>query len=157
MTARSFAAAVLVLGLCSGCNSALRSDYSQLDLVNAHGTVTLDGQPLAGAVITFEAPDGQFSFAQTNSSGQYKLQLDSEHGGVTPGEKTVRISTTRKILGLNTEEGEEAEGGGGEGPDGQPLKSDGGERVPDKYNKNSELKVTVSADKTQYDFDLKSN
>jgi len=144
------------LSLIAGCNSDFTADYSQLNLVYAHGTVTLDGQPLPNAVVTFDAPDGQFSYALTNTSGQYKLQLDSDHPGVTPGEKTIRVSTTRKILGLNAEEGG-GEGEGGEGPDGKPLKAAEGEKVPAKYNKDSELKVNVTKDKTEYNFDLKSN
>lgn len=137
----------LLISLCLGCGRQ-QSDYSQLKLVNATGTVTLDGQPLAGAVITFDAPDGQFSFGQTDSGGNYSLQLDSEQRGVTPGEKTIRISTTRKILGLNATEG---------GEDDPSQSKSAEEKVPDKYNKNSELKITVSSDKSRYDFDLKSN
>ncbi|HUQ68165.1 MAG TPA: carboxypeptidase-like regulatory domain-containing protein [Planctomycetaceae bacterium] len=139
------------MSLCLGCGRPA-ADYSTLKLVNATGTVTLDGQPLPDAVVTFDAPDGQFSYGLTNSSGKYSLQIDSEKRGVTPGEKTVRISTTRKILGLNASEGAE-EGD----PATKPKAAVSGEKVPEKYNKNSELKITVSGDKTQYDFDLKSN
>jgi hypothetical protein len=149
MTPRWFPAALgLFLLSSAGCGGS-RADYSQLGLVNARGKVTLDGQPLAGAVVTFDAPDGQFSYGLTDSGGNYALQIDSQQRGVTPGEKTVRISTTRKILGLNTGDG------GEEGdPDEKPRDA---EKVPDKYHKDSQLKITVSSDKTQYDFDLTSN
>jgi hypothetical protein len=141
--------ATAALTLCSSGCGGPAADYSGLKLVNATGTVKLDGQPLPDAVITFDAPDGQFSYGMTNSSGSYSLQIDSEQKGVTPGEKVVRISTTRKILGLNTSDGESD-------PASAPKAAGGGEKVPAKYNKASELKVTVTPDKTQYDFDLSS-
>ncbi len=129
----------------SGC-AGPAADYGGLNLVNVSGTITLDGQPLPGAVVTFDAPDGQFSYGMTDSSGGYSLQIDSEQKGVTPGEKTVRISTTRKILGLNSEEGEED----------SPADRSAGEKVPARYNKSSELQITVAPEKTRYDFDLQS-
>lgn len=148
MNAGSSTAVCLMAWFCLGCGGPA-ADYSSLKLVNATGTVKLDGQPLPDAVVTFDAPDGQFSYGLTDSGGRYSLQIDSEMRGVTPGEKTVRISTTRKILGLNASEGE-SEGD----PAGAKASA---EKVPTKYNKDSELKVTVTPDKTQYDFDLKSN
>ena len=134
-----------------GCDTAPRMDYGKVDLVKAHGTITLDGQPLSGAVVTFDAPDGQFSYGLTDSSGQYTLQFDSEMTGVTPGKKIVRISTTRKILGLNSEDEE----GGEASPEGGPAAS-AEEKVPAKYNKDSELTVDVTTDETEYDFELSS-
>jgi hypothetical protein len=150
MKLQSLVAINLLTSLCVGCGGQ-QSDYSKLGLVNASGTVTLDGQPLPDAVITFDAPDGQFSFGLTDSGGGYSLQLDSDQRGVTPGEKVVRISTTRKILGLNT-----SEGGEQEAPQPKSKAADKNEKVPAKYNKDSELKVTVTSDKSRYDFDLKT-
>lgn len=144
MPLRRCLALFLLAAICTGCGGP-QADYGKLDLVKAGGTIKLDGEPLAGAVVSFEAPDGQFSYGLTNGSGQYSLQLDSQMRGVTAGEKTVRISTTRKILGLNTSEG-------GEGDPATAPKEP--EKVPEKYNKQSELKVTVSSDKSTYDFDL---
>jgi hypothetical protein len=134
-----------------GCSGVPQSDYSQLGLVDAYGTITLDSKPLENAVVTFDAADGQFSYGLTDANGNYKLQLDSVKSGVTPGPKTVRISTTRKILGLNTTEGE------GEADPGQKRAADAPkELVPEKYNKQSELKVEVTPDKREYNFDLRS-
>lgn len=135
----------------TGCTMKQEANYDMITLVEAGGKVTLDGAPLPNAVITFESPEtGSFSYAQTDASGQYKLQYDSVKHGVPIGEKLVRISTTRKILGLNTSE--EAGESGEEGGEKEPAK----ELVPEKFNKSSELKVDVTADKTTYDFDLKS-
>uniref|UniRef100_A0A7C4QRJ3 Carboxypeptidase regulatory-like domain-containing protein n=1 Tax=Schlesneria paludicola TaxID=360056 RepID=A0A7C4QRJ3_9PLAN len=136
-----------LLLLLAGCGGT-QADYSQLKLVPAGGRVTLDGQPLVGAVVTFDAEDGQFSYGLTDSDGSYKLQLDSVQAGVTPGKKIVRISTARKILGLNT-----AEGGGGESEDAEAAERSA-ERVPPRYNSQSELTVEVTPSQTQYNFDL---
>ncbi|MCA9155807.1 MAG: carboxypeptidase regulatory-like domain-containing protein, partial [Planctomycetales bacterium] len=57
-----------LMNVLSGCGSA-GADYSKVDLIQVSGTVTLDGQPLPKAVVTFETPDGQFSYAMTDSSG----------------------------------------------------------------------------------------
>lgn len=142
----------LLLLITSGCSTVPATDYGKLGLVEVSGTITLDGQPLADAVVTFEDPtSGQFSFGKTNSSGVYELQLDSEMWGVVPGPKLVRISTTRKILGLNSDE----EGGSEEGEEG-PAAPRVVEAVPEKYNTKSELQVTVSESETTFDFDLKS-
>jgi hypothetical protein len=146
----------MALVLLAGCGGAPQMDYSQVNLVSAGGVVTLDGQPLPAAVVTFESADGQFSYAMTDSAGNYELQFDSDQAGVTPGPKTVRISTTRKILGLNAEDGAEAgEASEEEGQTPSPSSS-AGERVPAKYNQQSELQVQVSPDRTEFNFDLTS-
>jgi hypothetical protein len=137
-----------------GCSTSPQMDYSGVKLLSVSGTITLDGEPLEGAVVTFEE-DGTFSFGQTDSGGDYTLQFDTETNGCTPGTKLVRISTTRKITGLNTEE----EGGGGETSDEPGQSGDGGsaEKVPACYHKDSKLTVEVSSSKTSFDFDLKAD
>ncbi|MBC7818331.1 MAG: carboxypeptidase regulatory-like domain-containing protein, partial [Planctomycetaceae bacterium] len=95
----------------AGCGVAPSPNYAKVNLLSVSGAVTLDGNPLPEAVVTFDSEDGQFSYGLTDSGGRFSLRFDSVKSGATPGKKTVRISTTRKILGLNTEE----EGGGEEG------------------------------------------
>ena len=77
----SIAFAIVVLGGALGCAGAPQADYGQLNLVNASGTVKLDGTPLEKAVVTFDAEDGQFSYGLTDSSGNYTLQLDTRRRG----------------------------------------------------------------------------
>src|SRR4051794_12579501 len=99
---------VTVLAGCSGSNQKL------VTLVRAGGIVTLDGEPLEGAVVIFEAAAGAFSYARTDSRGRYTLSFDSTEKGVTPGRKTVRISMKRRIKGLNsTDEGSPSDPAGG--------------------------------------------
>lgn len=146
--ALTLALGLLVLSL-AGCDDAPQPNYAALGLVPVTGTVTLDGQPLPSAVVTFTAADGQFAYGMTDSSGRYSLQIDSVMKGCPRGSRKVQVSTARKITGLNSDE----EGGdGGEGP----PKPKGKEAVPAKFNKETELTVDVTPDKTRYDFDLKS-
>lgn len=160
------ASLILVLSAV-GCGGPPQADYSKVDLLSVDGTVTLDGSPLAGAVITFENPeDSTFAYALTDAAGGYELRFDSVMMGCTPGTKIVRISTTRRIPGLNGEEG----GGEGEGDlaeeemgeepgddGGSGAAPAGGERVPSQYNRESELTVEVSPSSLHHDFDLVSN
>ena len=84
-----------LVALClSGCGSS--EDYS---LVPVSGTITLDGQPLAGASISFQrecgdATVGPGSAAVTDASGKYELktaEADSRSGAVV-GMHVVRIT-----------------------------------------------------------------
>lgn len=132
----------------TGCNFGPRADYHTLDLVDISGTVTLDGEPLEGALVTFEEPDQTFSYGRTDASGRYRLMLNSEKSGITPGEKRVRISTT-----ASAGEGE----GDEEDPDAPEAAAAEGERVPARYNRDSELRVTVTESDSHVDFDLTSD
>jgi hypothetical protein len=146
----TFVGLALVI-MSTGCDTGPKSRYDLVDLVDAGGKVTLDGKPLPNAVVTFDDPtDETFSYAQTDADGNYTLQFDSVMSGVKTGKKVVRISTTRKLLALAPKPGAEE----GADPD---QKSKQQELVPEKYNKKSELTIDVTSDKTQYDFDLKSN
>ncbi len=147
----AFAAIACVL---SGCSATNEIDYGKVKLVSVSGTVTLDGQPLAGAVISFDDLEtGNFSFARTNSSGKYTLQFDSDVDGVTAGKKQVQISTVRSILGLRGEEGEEVGERSSEGDKSEAKK----EQVPECYNKKTKLNVEVTPDSSTFNFDLKSD
>lgn len=138
----------------AGCSATNSIDYGKVTLVNVSGTVTLDGQPLAEAVVTFENQEtGTMSFARTNSSGSYTLQFDSEKDGVTPGQKLVRFSTTRTILGLRGEDGAEEGEASTEGPQADRKQ----ELVPECYNGKSTLTVEITPDSTTVDFDLTSD
>ncbi len=154
-TKTAIAWAWICLLFTAGCGGVAPTvDYGNVTLLSVSGSVTLDGKPLPAAVVTFDAEDGQFSYGLTDSSGNFSLQFDSAKSGVTPGKKTVRISTTRQILGLNSEE----DGGDEDGSEGESSKTSprSTELVPARYNKKSELSVEVSSSKKHFEFPLVS-
>ncbi len=142
----------LFLCILSGCSSEPRSNYAAVGLIGASGKITQDGEAVPNAVVVFEhVEDGTMSYAMTSSSGDFVLQFDSEMAGVKPGKKRVEISTTRRILGLNTSEGSsESESD----PD-DVVQSQ--EKIPACYNKETKLAVEVTSSTTTFNFDLKSD
>ena len=141
------AVGLTMLMLCAvGCTARRRADYSQLQLVEVSGAVTLDDQPLVQATIVFEAEDRSFSIGQTDAAGRYRLRYDSERSGVTPGRKTVRISTCPGAFTEAAAPTEEA----------RRVASTSRELVPARYNSRSELTVVVAANTPTLRFDLHS-
>ena len=109
------------------------------DVGGVSGTVTLGGQPLADAMITFSptAEGGSSGVGQTDSEGHYTLSYAAGVQGAQQGANEVRITTFR-----------EAE------PDGDPPQPAVPEKVPAKYNVKTELKVEVKAGSNILDFPL---
>jgi hypothetical protein len=152
MSKSACSALLLTVVVVAGCDATPRMNYEAANLIQARGTVKLDGQPLPNAVVTFESPqNGTQSYGMTDTSGSYRLQFDSRMTGVTPGQKLVKISTTRKILGLN-----QSEGGGETDPANEPKADRSQEVVPPEYNRKSQVIVDVVPSRQVYDFDLKS-
>ncbi|SMP75847.1 hypothetical protein SAMN06265222_12025 [Neorhodopirellula lusitana] len=154
------AIAIAVCGLSglTGCDRGPGVDYGSLGLVPITGAVTLDGQPLTGAVVFFEAPDLTQSYATTDEEGRYTLKFNSEVDGVKPGSKLVRISTTAST-GEVEEEEEEGDEDGSARRTTRPKKDqpNPGERVPSQYNKKSTLTVEITSTDKIVDFHLKSD
>jgi hypothetical protein len=106
---------VSVLVACVGCGS---------DLPSVTGTITLDGQPLENAFVEFtpQEPGGSMSYGRTDANGRYDLMFSLNKRGAVPGENVVRITTADV---------------------GDMGKANTPERVPVRYNRNSELRVMV--------------
>jgi len=139
-----------------GCGGGINTDYSGLNLVDVSGTVTLDDEPVVGAVVIFEAEDGSSSSATTGGGGEYELMFNSEQSGVTQGPKTIRISTSMPASDEDVggeEDGEEEDGVAGE--NGGELSDV--ERIPACYNVDSKLTTTVTDDSGRMDFNLRSD
>ena len=119
-------ASVLMLAGCGG-NSDLP------DLGTVEGVVTLDGQPLSGAQVTFSPASGRPSSGETGSDGSYQLQFTTDEDGAIVGSHTVKIATA---------------------VDGRDDPST--ERVPPRYNSKTELTAEVKAGKNKFDFELSS-
>ncbi len=114
-------------GLAAGCS---RSDRPALGKVA--GTVSLDGKPLAAAIVVFtpELP-GRSSLATTDTAGHYELVYLRDLAGAAVGRHAVRITTA------NEENG-------------------GKERLPGRYNASSTLSADVKAGANTFDFELTS-
>jgi hypothetical protein len=138
----------------SGCTgSATDADYGSLGLVSVSGTVTLDGAPLAGALVQFETPeDRTYSSGTTDSSGSYTLEFNSERSGVLPGKKIVRIR------GGGGDSDDSSAGTDEEDSDAPAAEStSAATAVPACYNTDSKLAAEVTSSTTRFDFDLKSD
>jgi len=146
--------AAIFAGGGAGCGR-LQSDYSRVTLVEGGGRVTLDARPLAGVTVVFRDPEGSFAWGVTDGEGRYRLRFDSVKFGVTPGLKTVLI-TSQPL----SEEGFEPAGddAAAAGPLAErPDPDSAGERVPAKYNRRSTLSVEVTPATRDYDFALTSD
>jgi hypothetical protein len=117
--------------LIAGCGS-------NSGLARVKGKVTLNGQPLEGATVTFQptAADGSPSSGVTDADGRYELMFTFDTPGAMPGEHVVSIGTAGTDI---DDEGYEVE---------RP------ERVPAKYNRQTTLKRTVKPGRNTIDFPL---
>lgn len=81
-------ACILIL---SGCGP------SGPKLGSVTGTVTLDGKPVQGALVTFisKAENGSSSFGKTDANGKYQLEFSTERFGAMLGAHEVEIATKR--------------------------------------------------------------
>jgi hypothetical protein len=120
-------------------------------LAPVSGNVTLDGKPLAGALVSFipAAKPGQTaavtSRGVTDQRGTYTLTTSDDRPGAVIGRHLVHVSTRRA-----------AAAGSGEVLEGQAV-TQSAERVPAKYNIRTELSFEVPAEGTdQADFQLQS-
>jgi hypothetical protein len=106
------------------------------------GTITLDGEPLEGAQVTFDPlfSDGSPAYSKelTDENGYYEMWYQTDRKGVLIGEHTVYIQT---------EQHQQME-------DGRNIVVP--ERVPARYNQETELKITVEKGKQEKNFDLTS-
>ena len=125
-----FAAFVLLAGAIIGCGNS--------DLGSVNGTVRLGGQPLENALVTFTpVAGGRPAAGKTDSSGYYELVFSRDDEGALIGEHTVSISTMGEKVAADGESSELIP-----------------EKVPAKYNVNTELKKTVEGGSNTIDFDL---
>jgi len=139
MRARLLLGFALVLGL--GCGSGKFAPVS--------GTVTMNGQPLAGALVMFApiAKEGSIdagpgSSGKTNEKGEYTLTSDTGRTGAVVGKHRVSVS----LMGPSTGTGDERR------RPGTPVN-----QVPVRYNGKTELTYEVPAGGTgKADFTLKS-
>ncbi|MEM8493884.1 MAG: carboxypeptidase-like regulatory domain-containing protein [Planctomycetota bacterium] len=106
------------------------------------GVVTLDGEPVASATVTFHARFGRGGTGVTDRRGRYKIHYAPHQPGLPEGEYTVTLSTWRP---QQPPRGRDTEG-----------LPEIAERFPAKYSSRSEsvLEGTVKPGKNAIDFTL---
>jgi hypothetical protein len=122
-----------VLSVLAGCG---RSDMAAVS-----GKVTLDGQPLENAFLEFvpTGDKGSVSSGRTNAAGEYELMFSRDTRGAFLGPHKVRI-TTKEIT-----------------VDEKQREVWLPEKVPARYNAQTELTRDVEPGENRFDFDLKSS
>jgi hypothetical protein len=135
MRKRVLLTAALVLAL--GCGGRKFAPVS--------GTVTLDGKPLANAVVTFipvaeqgSIDAGESSTGKTNEKGEFTLRSTTGKNGALVGKHKVSISIQQTKVGESEERTRTVE------------------VLPKRYNENTELTLDVPSGGTdKADFPLK--
>jgi hypothetical protein len=126
-----------------GCSDSRR------DVAPVSGRITLDGKPLAGASVVSQpvAPPGSViagkgSGAFCDDDGRFQLETLDGRPGAIVGEHRIRIYGPRDPKATSDRDG-------GGGPRREPI--------PAKYNKDTQLTLTVPPDGTsEANFSLKS-
>ena len=130
-----FLLSVALVFVAVGCGSS----GDRPELGNVSGTVTLDGEPLVGVLVLFGPENGRTSTAMTDEQGHYTLQYLADVQGAKIGPHKVVIKTY-----LEDESDPEAIAAFVE-------------KVPAKYNTNTELTAEVKEGDNTINFDLTSN
>ena len=98
---------------------------------DVHGKVTLDGEPLVNALVTFQPEgEGSPSYARTDKDGYYELKYTLESEGAILGKHRVTVSTLFEDRDEND----------------RPIKTP--ERCPDEYCKEGVIKEVKRGDNT---------
>ena len=121
------------------CVTLLAGCGGDPNMANVSGTITLDGEPLKDAFVTFKPTNTEgkvvSSYGKTASDGTYQMAVSNSVDGAWIGENVVRIKTGDYL----------ADGSG-------KIK----EVVPAIYNTKTELRKKVNSGDNIFDFDLKS-
>ena len=117
-------------------------------VASVSGTVKLDGEPLANAVVIFQpvgdgkTSPGVGSIGRTNDKGEYHLRLIGGGNGAFRGKHRVEISCP-------IDDGQNS-------PD-EDRATKPPNQVPDRYNAASKVTYEVKPGENKADFDLTSN
>jgi len=117
-------------------------------LGTVEGVVTLDGQPVVNAEVTFNPQglkSGTASYGRTDAAGHYSLMFTRTKAGAMVGQHFVDILTER----LSPAQIEERKQAGLATPDKQVV-------IPKKYRKPGELKADVQKGSNVINFSLTS-
>ena len=124
-----------IVGLLAGCGGA-----SGPGLAKVTGRVTLDGQPLPKARVVFQpsGPNASPSTAETREDGTFELMYRRDAAGAMIGSHKARVTTAGLV---SDDAGKETV---------VP------EKVPSRFNKNSQLTFEVKEGENNFDVSLDS-
>ena len=87
-----YAIPLVFTALLVGC-----SQEGGFKLAKVSGTVTLDGQPVAGAGLEFVADAGGVAYGRTDASGRYYMSFGNSRTGAIVGRNQVRITAGDRV------------------------------------------------------------
>lgn len=134
---------VLLIGMLSGCDG-------KKQVAPVSGTVTLDGKPLVGTLVTFQPIGsgkvddevGEGSFAKTDENGKFTLKFTG------PGDRLGAVVGNHRVMIAmpSTDPGSDL------------IKKPAAKKIPVRYNTDSQLTFEVGKQGTDAaNFDLTSN
>jgi hypothetical protein len=152
---------------CFGCTGG----GNEVDLGTVSGVVTMDGKPLADAIVVFAPAEGNPSTGRTDTNGSYELSYLGNAKGAILGNHKVSITTGEFLDEAETIDGDtdlanvdlsettaiETPPDSGESQSRNHSPKDvKKETIPAKYNSQTELKADVKAGANTFNFDLVS-
>lgn len=130
--------ALLIVQGAALCGCGGQGDRPPLGAVR--GTVTLDGQPLADAQVTFAPESGRPSIGRTDSAGRYELTYVMATKGAKVGRHRVFVDWAP--VDADVEDGRQ--------------KASARPTIPARYGRQSELTADVRGGANTFDFALES-
>ena len=137
--------AVGLLLAVGGCGSS----GGRPELGTVSGTVTMEGKPLVGVVVSFSPESGRTSSGVTDADGKYELVYAHGAKGAQVGKHSVHISSQGGERGGGDPNAEK-----GASSAAQPAYFRG--RIPAKYDQKSILTASVAAGRNTIDFKLEA-
>jgi hypothetical protein len=65
-------------------------------MIPVEGVITFDGEPLAGAEVMFDSPDGPRGFGLTNENGRFTVTTRQFGAGLPEGKYRVLVTSSEK-------------------------------------------------------------
>lgn len=152
---------LLIAIVCVSLGTAFTTGCGGMSAPTVTGTVTMDGQPLPNAQVTFTpTAGGQTAIGKTNSSGKYELYRRDERG--TPaGSYEVRVTTiqepgtaTSSDIASDSEDYLSQVAGDSSRGSTKPSTK---ETIPARYNTQTTLSFDVEGGTNQIDLELTSS
>jgi hypothetical protein len=129
---------VVLAAALAGCGSGSRPE----GIAAVSGRVSLGGEPLAGAIVTFVPVQSgsSTSLGRTDDEGRFTLLYGGNVQGAQVGRHRVTITTFSRG-----------------NPDADPPRPASAEKVPAQYNRDTTLMADVVAGPNTIDFELESS